>query len=149
MIEYHINLEPHIEKMKLLIISTVTICIIGIFLACQPKKGADNNSEGFVDLEVKEFIEQARKDSNAVILDVRTPGETAEGVIPGAIELDYNSGQFAREFKNLDKTKTYYVYCRSGGRSANASQELYDHGFTHVYNLLGGYMGYKSYESKL
>jgi len=135
--------------MKLILISAFAISAIGILIACQPKKGATSNAEGFVDLELKSFLNKAQQDKNAVLLDVRTPEETAEGIIPGAVELDYNGGQFAKEFKNLDKDKTYYVYCRSGGRSASASQEMFDNGFKNVYNLLGGYMAYENYKSKL
>lgn len=76
---------------------------------------------------------------NTVILDVRTPGETANGVIEGAIELDYRSPNFKDEVAKLDKDKTYLVYCASGGRSGKACSAMQGMGFREVYNLKGGY----------
>lgn len=82
---------------------------------------------------------------DVVILDVRTDPEVAEGMIEGAIQIDYRGDNFRDEVAKLDTTKTYVVYCRSGGRSAAASeimtQEL---GFKKVNNLLGGYSEYSS-----
>ena len=42
------------------------------------------------------------------------------------------------EINTLDKSKSYYVYCRSGARSAQAVQLMRDLGFNDTYNLLGG-----------
>ena len=64
------------------------------------------------------FIEAARADTTAVILDVRRPGEYAEGHLEGAQLLDWlNPSSFIEGVKHLDKQRTYYVYCRSGKRS--------------------------------
>jgi len=43
----------------------------------------------------------------------------------------------------LDSTKTYFVYCRSGARSAQACQLLKHHGISDCYNLLGGILEWK------
>ncbi len=42
----------------------------------------------------------------------------------------------------IDKNKSYIVYCRSGARSAKASYYLSQNGFKNVYNLEGGISGY-------
>lgn len=79
-------------------------------------------------------------DSNAVILDVRTQEEVAEGKIPNALHLDIYKGQeFVDEIKQLDTSKTYYVYCRSGVRSAQACAIMNQLGFQNTYNLVGGF----------
>ncbi|MES2799958.1 MAG: rhodanese-like domain-containing protein [Bacteroidota bacterium] len=76
---------------------------------------------------------------NAIVIDVRTPEETSQGIIKGcSMEINYNGDQFQSEIGKLDKSKTYIVYCRSGGRSAGAAQYMVDNGFTSVYNLAGG-----------
>jgi len=53
---------------------------------------------------------------------------------------------FPAKVMDLDKTKSYYVYCRSGGRSASACQFMDKQGLT-VYNLLGGIQAWNSFNS--
>ncbi|MEL6805351.1 MAG: rhodanese-like domain-containing protein, partial [Bacteroidota bacterium] len=77
-------------------------------------------------------------------LDLRTPAETQGGTIPGAIELNFRDPQFAERLHQLDREKTYIVYCASGGRSTRASQQMQEAGFSHVYNLKPGYRGWKA-----
>lgn len=77
-------------------------------------------------------------DSNVVILDVRTPSEFAEGHIDGAINIDVESGTFESAIAGLDKNATYAVYCRSGRRSAIATDAMASLGFAKLYNLDGG-----------
>ena len=59
------------------------------------------------------FIETARTDSTAFILDVRRPGEFAEGHLEGAQLLDWlDQPAFIEGIKHFDKKRTYYLYCR-------------------------------------
>lgn len=97
----------------------------------------------FKDIDVNEF-KSKMGDENIVILDVRTPGETAEGMIEGAIEIDYRGSEFAEKINQLDKEKTYLVYCKSGGRSGQACQMMKKAGFREFYNLDGGYTAWSS-----
>lgn len=77
---------------------------------------------------------------NAQLLDVRTPGECMEGIQPGAKQLNFlDGGGFMAGIENLDKDKTYFVYCRSGARSEQAASIMASKGFK-TYNLLGGMM---------
>ena len=71
-------------------------------------------------------------------LDVRTPGEFAEGYIEGAQLINFQSGNFENEIASLDKNATYAVYCRSGNRSGQAVKVMQDAGFTNVFNMNGG-----------
>lgn len=93
------------------------------------------------DLSQDEWREGSKNDSNAVIIDVRTEEEMEEGHIPGAINLDIYKGQeFLDEVKKLDKSKSYYVYCRSGSRSAQACALMGQLEFDKAYNLVGGFI---------
>lgn len=88
-----------------------------------------------------DWVSQLEEDTNAIILDVRTEGEWDEGIIPNAVMIDINKGpEFIAEIEKLDKSKNYYVYCRSGVRSAKACDIMNDMGFDNAYNLLGGFM---------
>lgn len=60
--------------------------------------------------------------SDTVVIDVRTPGEYAAGHLDGAVNLDLTSGQLAAEVPALDADDEYVVYCKSGNRSAQATQ---------------------------
>ncbi len=83
--------------------------------------------------------EEVQKDPNAVILDVRTIEEVEELAIPNSINIDIYKGQgFLDELEQLDKDKSYYVYCKSGGRSNQACLLMGQLGFDKTFNLLGG-----------
>ena len=72
-------------------------------------------------------------------MDVRTEEEIESGYIPNAKNIDLRMGPgFIEQINTLDKNKPYYVYCRSGARSAQAVQLMRDLGFNETYNLLGG-----------
>lgn len=88
--------------------------------------------------EFKKGFEQA----DAVILDVRTKEEFDSGYIKNAIHIDILNQNFETEVSKLDKSKTYYIYCRSGGRSASACSAMGSMGFTKLYNLDRGVLGW-------
>tara|TARA_R110002049_G_scaffold44064_2_gene129179 strand:+ start:288 stop:605 length:318 start_codon:yes stop_codon:yes gene_type:complete len=90
-------------------------------------------------LDQEEWVEELENDDNAVILDVRTGDEVEEGVIKNAVHIDIYKGQeFIDALEDLDKNKNYYVYCRSGNRSAQACAIMDQLGFVNAYNLEGG-----------
>ena len=94
-----------------------------------------------MNLQQEDWINQLEQDTNAVILDVRTEGECNEGIIPQAINIDIHKGQgFVYQIDELDKSKNYYVYCRSGARSEQACYLMNQMGFENTFNLLGGIM---------
>lgn len=95
-------------------------------------------NDAFENLGATEFLSKFNNTPGAVLLDVRTPAEVADKKINGATNLDYYSPQFAEQLAKLDRSKPYFVYCRSGQRSANACRQLHGLGFSQLYNLAGG-----------
>jgi len=77
------------------------------------------------------------------IIDVRTDGEVAQGIIDGAVQIDISKPSFERELAELDKNAPVLVYCRSGGRSKTAQNRMKDMGFKEVHNLRNGYSQWK------
>ena len=73
-----------------------------------------------------------------VVLDIRTPEEFDGGHIAGSSNLDFYEPTFAQSLDSLAKDLPYFVYCRSGNRSASAIEIMQDLGFTEVYELDGG-----------
>ena len=79
---------------------------------------------------------------NAVVIDVRTPEECAEGTQPNALQINFSSlTDFLSAVNSLDKKNSYFLYCRSGNRSAQACMYMHDKGFT-TYNLMGGMLAW-------
>ena len=93
-------------------------------------------------IAVDEF-EKLTKQPDAVILDVRTPKEFAEGHLPGAVNIDWKAKDFADKVAGLDKGKTYLVHCALGGRSHSACEKLGKLDFPNVFNLDGGLMAWQ------
>lgn len=91
-----------------------------------------------ININQAEFIDKARN-SEYTIVDVRSPEECASGVIGNAQIINlFNQNLFLAKLDQLDKTKPYLVYCRSGNRSAQACTIMDSMGFTQTYNLIGG-----------
>jgi rhodanese-related sulfurtransferase len=97
-------------------------------------------SRGILDynIDANIFSQKLKDDNNQVLLDVRTRSEYISGHIPGSVNMDIHDNEFQRKIENLDKTKNYYVYCRSGSRSLHACKVMKAAGFNVVYNLRGG-----------
>jgi len=96
----------------------------------------------FESLEGVEFKSRYSSSPNAVLIDVRTPGEFKAGTIKGAKNLDLMSSGFKLAIEKLDKEKEYFLFCRSGARSATACKVMSGNGFK-VYNLKGGISSWK------
>ena len=75
---------------------------------------------------------------NAVLLDVRTPEEYAEGHLEGAVNIDWYQTDFITKLETVDRGDKVYVYCKKGGRSAEAAKLMDSLGFK-VVDLTGGY----------
>ncbi len=81
------------------------------------------------------------ENENHVILDVRTPAECDSGILESAQVFNFlDVSAFMEGLDALDKSKTYFVYCRSGNRSGQACSIMDQHGFNKTYNLIGGMM---------
>ena len=72
------------------------------------------------------------------LLDVRTPKEYKSGYIANSENINFFDKGFKDQIKALPKDKTYFVYCRSGGRSGKTCTMMREAGFEHVYDLDGG-----------
>lgn len=80
----------------------------------------------------------ALKRPGTTVVDVRTPAEYAQGHLPGAVNIDVSSPDFATRVAALDRSAPYAVYCHSGNRSRVAVTTMAGQGFTAAYHLGGG-----------
>lgn len=74
------------------------------------------------------------------LIDIRTPAEVAQGVIPNASYLPMHL--IPVRMSELPKDKEVILYCRSGARSYHACSYLTQQGFDNVVNLRGGIIGW-------
>lgn len=77
----------------------------------------------------------------AVLLDVRTPEEYAEGHIEGSYNIPLQSIEKTQTIVK-EKSTPLFVHCRSGARSAQATNILKKMGYTNVEDI-GGIISYK------
>ena len=122
--------------MKKILLSLLTAISFGT-------TGCSAQSDSIDTLVPQAFIKQAKADTTSIILDVRTPGEYKEEHLAGARQLDFlNTSIFDAGIKLLDKSHTYYVYCRSGKRSHNACIKMKKQGLK-VFDMEGGILNWK------
>ena len=105
--------------------------------------GCSSGSESAMNLDAVAF-QVKTQEAGVVVLDVRTRGEFNEGHIANAINIDVESDTFLNEIAQLDKAKTYAVYCRSGRRSADAVAKMSNEQFISIFNLNGGILDWQS-----
>lgn len=86
------------------------------------------------------FAEKIKETPNAQILDVRTPEEFAGEHLDNAVNVNWTGNDFDAGAAKFDKSKPVFVYCKIGGRSAQAAARLGEMGFAEVYDLQGGIM---------
>lgn len=109
-----------------------------VFTACTP--GA-NNQSAFTSVSVEQFAADIAN-PQVQLVDVRTPGEHAAGSIPGSMNIDVKSDDFATcASRQLDKERPVAIYCRSGRRSKTAADILVGLGYK-VIELDSGYNGW-------
>ena len=77
------------------------------------------------------------------LVDVRTAAEFNQGALDNALNIDFfQKENFRSKMEKLDKEKPVYLYCRSGARSNKAATLLDKMGFTKIYDLKGGFLGW-------
>lgn len=106
-----------------------------LFLSCQGQA-----TKPVQTLDVKTYAEKLKNTEKPQLLDVRTPEEFGVEHLENADNVNVNSPDFAAKAAQYDKSKPIFVYCKVGGRSAQAADKLVAMGFTEVYNLEGGIM---------
>ncbi len=94
-------------------------------------------------LDGETFLAQYAQRPDAYLIDCRTAGEQAGGMIDGAVPMDFRSAAFRQNVGQLERDRPVFVYCQAGGRSGRAAEILDSLGFVRVVDLEGGYRGLK------
>ena len=122
--------------MKKILIMTLLITTI---LGCN-----NSTSQEVKKISPTAFQTQLTKSESAVLIDVRTPEEFAEGHLEGAVNINVNDKDFETKLNALEKDNALLLYCRSGMRSGKASKIASQQGFKEIYDMFGGISGWMS-----
>lgn len=102
------------------------------------------NTDTIKQIPLEEFMANTLNNDSVIIIDVRTPVEFNASHYPNAINVNMLKS-FKKDIKNLDNTKTVYLYCETAHRSPFATRFLKQQGFTEIYDLDKGFSQYKKY----
>ena len=97
------------------------VALLLILAACSMKTPKNYETIGLDEV-------QQKKDSGLIVLDVREVEEFAEGHIIGAVNMPLSELEKGNR-ENLDLAESYIVICRSGNRSKEASDILFEDGY--------------------
>lgn len=95
-------------------------------------------------IAVEVFKNKVEAPDKALILDVRTPSEFANGHLKNAENINWLDKNFNALVEKYPKDQRILVYCQSGGRSSAAMNRLQQLGYKEVYNMQGGYSTWHS-----
>ncbi len=140
-------------------LTVLLISVLCLLSACGPGTSTEYEEDSPPETPVEfnhritqmtaEQFDKVRQVGDAItIVDVRRPDEIANGKVPGAIEIDFESDDFERRIAGLDREGTYIMYCHSGNRSNQAAEYMHTQGFRFVYNLEGGYRDWSKRQSQ-
>jgi rhodanese-related sulfurtransferase len=88
------------------------------------------------EIDSESLHERVARGDDLLLVDIRTPGEVAQGRIQGALEMPMHL--IPLRLAELPKDKDVVLYCRSGARSYQACAYLMQQGLGRVLNLRGG-----------
>lgn len=126
----------------------LSLSLMGVFLfsACQTNQVEKVTSSEEIQTIISSLNNVNQIDfsnPNNVLIDVRTPEEYADGHVKGAINLNVKDDNFAKKVSELDSTKNYYIYCRSGVRAKSAEAIMLENNLKKVHTFQDGMMTYK------
>ena len=119
------------NKIRLLLVELLVAMLAG---CGQSPAGAG------VDISVDEAL-RLWQNKEAIIIDVRTPGEYRDGHIPGVVNIPLD--ELEKRIGEIPKDKKVVLICRTGSRSAQGTRLLRSKGFNNVYNSTGGMSTWK------
>ena len=102
-----------------------------------PVMDGDGMVRSYSQISQEEAKQMMEKDDGHVVLDVRRQDEYDAGHIPGAILIPNESIGTEQPDELPDLDQVILIYCRSGNRSKQAAQKLFDMGYTNIYEFGG------------
>ena len=124
-------------------LKAVLFVFVVFIISCGNNQTGSASNSGFVkDIKPKEALNLIKGTDAIIVLDVRTPQEFASGHIKRAININIGDADFKSKIENLDRDKTYFVYCASGYRSSGTINLMKKLNFKFVYHMDEGMAGW-------
>ena len=101
-------------------------------------QGQENQVKEVSALETYALMQKNSDNPDFITIDIRTPGEYKEGHLKGAVNINFFSETFKEDIAKLDRSKTYLIHCRSGGRSSQSLSIFKELEFTHIFHMTNG-----------
>ena len=120
----------------LIMFAAVVLMLTGCTFGGQVMDGEDM-VRSYTQISQEEAREMMSKDDGHIVVDVRRQDEYDAGHIPDAILIPNEEIGTEQPAELPDLDQIILVYCRSGKRSKEAAQKLFDMGFTNVYEFGG------------
>lgn len=106
--------------------------------AAEPTPAPEAPKATITNVEWAQALEMQK--NGAVLIDVRTPAEVAEGTAPGSINIPLQEAE--QRIADFPKDKDLLIFCRSGKRSMAVSNFLIQNGYERVFNVVGGFLAF-------
>lgn len=122
--------------MKKLLVIIIAVAL-ALLAGCGQIMDGDDMLRSYTQISQEEAKEMMAQHDDHIVIDVRRQDEYDAGHIPGAVLLPNES--IGTEPPELlpDKDQIILIYCRSGNRSKQAAQKLFDMGYTNIYEFGG------------
>lgn len=124
------------KKNTILFIAAILFLLTGCASRDQVMDG-DGMLNSYKQISQEQAKEMMEKDDGHVVVDVRRQDEYDAGHIPGAILIPNESINKDQPEELPDLNQIILVYCRSGNRSKQAAQKLFDMGYRNIYEFGG------------
>lgn len=98
-------------------------------------------NEPFEDLRIEDYQQRFGEGTAHALIDVREVDEYLSGHLPGAVNLPLSSIQMRVD--EIPKDQPVVLVCQTGGRSAMVAEWLASLGYSQLYNLADGTMGWR------
>jgi thioredoxin len=118
-----------------LFLKNIVLVVLATLMSC---KGQTSKEIELLDAQL--FSDKINATLNPQIIDVRTPFEFQAENIENSKNVDWLAEDFVINMSKFEKSKPIFVYCKSGGRSSQASEKLAELGFKKIFELQGGIM---------
>jgi phage shock protein E len=112
-----------------------SLVFVGCGAADEEASDQANEEKSVQEISQQDLLSNPPRD--ALILDVRTPGEFGEGHVPNAVNIPHNELASRLSELNSSSDRPIVLYCKSGRRAGMAAEVLQRAGYTDLHHLTG------------